>query len=438
MSCPWRDFPRYGVQLVITAAIGMAGAVGATEADAPLTLERAARAAVEWHPVISEAAGVLNARGEQVAVARAGYLPQVSAGVGTGIDSRIGGNWRPRPQLNASQMLYDFGKVAGTVDAARADTAAGRAELLLAIDRLIRDTGYAVVEAQRAAALRIVAIDQQASVGELARLVRSRADLGAATRSDALQAQARVEAAQATSSQIEAEERRWGSNLAFLIGQDTPPTQIVADVPAWLMQSCERTAPGWDVVPEVMAADARADRAAADFRRSKAERYPTLSIAGDASTDIADPLGNRSLYGGGLRVSGNVFGGGASRARLRGAAFAVEAAGAAARNARNDTRQRLAEARQQIAALTRLIGTQASREANMRETAKLYRLQYLQMGTRTLVDLLNAEQELHQARFDSVNTLHDLRRLELECLYSSGRARDAFGLTGTRVRGVTL
>ena len=84
------------------------------------------------------------------------------------------------------------------------------------------------------------------------------------------------------------------------------------------------------------------------------------------------------------------------------------------------------------------LDTLAARQGDMVETGKLYRLQYLDMGTRTLVDLLNAEQELQQARFDSVNTMHDLRRLQLDCLYYSGRSRDAFALTGTRFRGVTL
>jgi adhesin transport system outer membrane protein len=41
-------------------------------------------------------------------------------------------------------------------------------------------------------------------------------------------------------------------------------------------------------------------------------------------------------------------------------------------------------------------------------------------------------------RFDAVNTTQNLRRLQIDCLYVSGRMRDAFGLSGTSVRGVTL
>ena len=45
------------------------------------------------------------------------------------------------------------------------------------------------------------------------------------------------------------------------------------------------------------------------------------------------------------------------------------------------------------------------------------------MGTRTLVDLLNAEQELHQVRFDLVNARYEILRQEMDCLFHSGRQR---------------
>lgn len=433
-----RPRTRPGSLLIVGVLTCIAGTGIAAVRDGPVTLESAAREAVAWHPAVTEATGVLGARGEEVAVARAGYLPRVSAGIGSGYDNRIAGNWRPRPQVGAEQMLFDFGKVRSAIDAARAGTRAGRGELLLAIDTLIRDTGYAVIEVQRAAALRQVAEDQRASIRQISDLVANRAAKGAATRSDALQARARVEAAEAALTQIEAQRGRWSSNLAYLLGRDAAPP-VTSDVPGWLMRSCAAPRPDWTAIPAVMVADADAERAEADLRRSRAERYPTVSFGGDASTDLVSPLASgRNIYNFGLRVSSNLFAGGATRARVRGATFALDAAQAARQRARTDTSQRLAEAQQQIASLSRLVDTLGAREGSMRETGKLYRLQYLEMGTRTLVDLLNAQQELHQVRFEAVNTAHDLRRLQLDCLYLSGRAREAFGLTGTRLHGVTL
>ncbi len=413
-------------------------AAGRAADASPVTLEAAAREAVEWHPSLIEAAGMLAARGEDVKAARAGYLPTISAGVGSGYDSRVSGTLRPRPQVGASQMLFDFGKVSSEIAGANAGTRIGRAEMLLAVDALIRDTGYAIIEYQRAAAQRDIAREQAQRVEEIGDLVGKRAALGAATRSDALQAQARVEAAVANVATAEAAERRWASNLAFLLGRTTPPPSVSGDVPDWLMRSCAGPAPVWDAVPSVMAADAQAERAVAALRRSRADRYPTVSVGGDASTDITTPFGDRGIFNFGLRVSSNIFGGGITRARVRGASYELEAAQAATRRIRNENSQRFAEARQQIDSLSQVVATLESREGNMRETGRLYRIQYLEMGTRTLVDLLNAEQELQQVRFEAVNIRQNLRRLQVDCLFLSGRMRDAFHLSGTSVRGVML
>ncbi|MGK6355443.1 TolC family protein [Sphingomonas sp. DT-207] len=423
-------------------ALGVAAGVfgGGVEAreDAVLSIESAVRKVVAWHPNITAAAATLDARSEDVNAARAGYLPQVNVGVGTGYDNRLGSNWRPRPQLSASQMLYDFGKVGSAVDAARAGTRVGRADLLLAIDLLIRETGYAIVEVQRNAAIRQTAEEQLVRIREISTLVGHRFAKGATTRSDTLQAQSRVAAAEATLAQIDAEQRRWMSNLQFLLGMENDVIDVTAEVPEWLMQSCTHGVGDWANVPTVMRADAQRERATAELRRSRADRLPTVTLSGDAAPDVVGPFSSRSTYSFGLSVTSNVFGGNATRARVRSADYALAAAEAAAQQARNEASQRLAEAQQQIASLNRLLETLLARQADMAETGKLYRLQYLEMGTRTLVDLLNAEQELQQARFDAINTAHDLRRLELDCLYYSGRSRDAFGLAGTRAQGVTL
>ncbi len=428
------------VACVTTLAAGtafLAATVCAQEAGG-ISLEAAVRQAIAWHPNVVSAASSLDARDADVDVARAGYLPRVSAGVAAGYDNRFGSAWRPRPQLSASQMLYDFGKVRSSVDYAQAGTKAGRADLLLAIDALIRDTGYAMIEVQRNAALHDIAVEQLARVREISGLVGQRVTKGASTRSDGLQAESRVAAAKATLSQIEAAQKRWSSNLAFLLGSEATTGPVSADVPEWLMGSCTTGVTDWTTVPAVMRADAQREQAAAELHRARADRLPTVSLAGDAAADISAPFSDRSAYSIGLSVSSSVFGGNAVRARVRSADHSLTAADAAARYARTETGQLLAEAQGQIASLTRLLDTLNLREADMAEAGKLYRSQYLEMGTRSLVDLLNAEQELHQARFDAVNTEHDLRRLQIDCLYYSGRARDAFGLTGTRVRGVTL
>src|SRR3546814_15573809 len=68
----------------------------------------------------------LNARTEEVTIAEAGYRPQLSGGIGSGFDNIIGSRWQPRANLSATQMLFDFGKVKSSVDAAEAGSRIGR------------------------------------------------------------------------------------------------------------------------------------------------------------------------------------------------------------------------------------------------------------------------------------------------------------------------
>ena len=68
----------------------------------------------------------------------------------------------------------------------------------------------------------------------------------------------------------------------------------------------------------------------------------------------------------------------------------------------------------------------------------LYGRQYLDLGTRPLLDLLNAEQEIYQSRFELAGTRSDLLRLDVDCLYNTGALRAALGLEGRNLQGVEI
>lgn len=425
------------VPLVAAALLLPAPLRAKLQDDQQLTWTAAVREAVGWHPSVTEAVARLNARTEEVVIAEAGYRPQISAGIGSGFDNIVGSRWQPRANLSASQMLFDFGKVKSAVDAAEAGTRIGRSDLLLAIDALIRDTSFAVIEIQRDMALEQVAADQRASIGGISALVHDRYDVGASTKSDALQAQARVQAADVTIQEIEAERRRWESNLAYLLGRDSAPP-VSLDPPMGLFGACASGEPDWTAIPAIMQVRAERDQAQAELKRSRADSLPTVSLGGSGGADLTDPFSRRAEYNFGINIAAPLYSGGAQRARTRGAAYALSAADAAEARVRNEVGRQLAEAARQTESLRNVLDILDKRQASMTETGNLYRLQYMEMGTRSLVDLLNAEQELHQVRFDLVNTRYDIRRLEITCLFLAGAQRDLFGLSGKTIRGVTL
>ena len=104
------------------------------------------------------------------------------------------------------------------------------------------------------------------------------------------------------------------------------------------------------------------------------------------------------------------------------------AADAALDRARLVVQQELEDARSQLRGSAQRLPVLEARVQSIRSTRDLYLEQYLQLGTRSLLDLLNAEQEYHTVRFDQAKSIHDQYRLGLQCLYNTDRLRTAFGL----------
>lgn len=403
-----------------------------------ISLSFAVTRALSWHPSIDQAVGTLNQRTQEIDVARAGYFPSVNAGIGPSYDNQYK---RVRQMANASvsQMVYDFGKTSYAVEGRVASESAGQAQVLMAVDAVIRDTAYAFVETQRYLALLDVAKTQVAGIESIAQLVRQRADIGASTRSDLVQADARVQGARSRVLEVTAQLNQWRAALANLMGT-SEPASLERGVPAWLMRSCESTEPDWTKIPAAMRAEAEYEQAQADLDASSAEIYPTLALQASGARDLNPSVGQASAsnFNAGLTLQGNLYNGGASVARREAASFALSAAQAARMNVRFQVKQALSVASSQTSTISMLLASLSARGGMTEETRDLYRRQYLDMGTRTLLDLLNAEQEMYQVQFDIANTTHDLRRLNVDCLFNSGMSRQGFSLNAMTVRGVPL
>ena len=83
------------------------------------------------------------------------------------------------------------------------------------------------------------------------------------------------------------------------------------------------------------------------------------------------------------------------------------------------------------------LGVLADRRRSIVEARDLYREQYT-LGTRSILDLLNAEQEIHQAAADEEAVLHDLWASRIGYIGATGQARTYYGLNNTTVQGIEL
>ena len=393
----------------------------------PITnVESAVRRVVSWHPSIQEAAGRIRQQNELIADARSGYRPSVGGGLDLAAQKGDRGDWAPKFNATASQMIYDFGKVSGRVEAESAIYDVRRAEFLATVDDMIRETVLASVEVMRSARLAAVAKDQVNDVSAIARLVTARTDQGASTRSDKLQAQARIQAAQSTALEINAEKQRWEGSLNSLLGQMTG-VKLRPSFPSALAKACAGPEPVWETVPTVVAAKSRKREADARVKLARADMLPTIALEG--TTRMKTWGDGDSDYMIGVTVKGDLYNGGSFRARQNAARYGAQASDAAIATGRFDAQRSWIQSASQISSLSTLLKSLGSRQTMMRETRDLYQTQFIDLGTRTLLDVLNADQELHAARFDEINTRFDLYKLNVECAYAAGKLREAFGFS---------
>lgn len=447
---------RYGVRLQrmmkacllgllvqpMAAAADVPAPVLASTHTATLAVTEAVQQAVNWHPSIAEAAAALYLQQEQVTVARAAYYPRLSGGFQSGYDSsHRNDRYSQAFVLSVSQLLYDFGKTASAVRAEESGVARQQAALLLALDQVARQTAEALVEVQRYQQL-LQAVDQQLlALERIAELARERSRKGASTRSDAVQSESRLAGARAVQGQYQAQMERWRSRLATLLGG--PAVQAVSDdFPDWRHETCRLRTDDPSATPALLMAQAQLGEAEARLAHARAQSLPTVSLEPSAThylqggPDRAED--DRTQYGVYINVSMPLYQGGSIQAQRRAAAHGLQSAQAGLQSARLAVQQALLEADSQVHSLRQNLVVLQQRQRLSEETRDLYRQQYLELGSRPLLDLLNAEQEIHQSRVEYRNTEADLRQLQVACLYSSGSLRRVFALDGRVIQGIEV
>lgn len=112
-------------------------------------LKDAVKIAVQRNPEISQTLATLAAQNANIDVAKAGYYPQITGGINTGDLTKKSVRGQQILALNATQMLYDFGKVKSGVNTEQAKLALEQAKVLIKIDDISLDVAQTVINIQR-------------------------------------------------------------------------------------------------------------------------------------------------------------------------------------------------------------------------------------------------------------------------------------------------
>ncbi|WP_152663897.1 TolC family outer membrane protein [Sphingomonas sp. SRS2] len=422
---------RWGVSV---AAVMAAGLSGPAFAD---TLRDALAQTYAANPTLTGARAGLRATDEDVAIARAQGLPDVSATAAYNRFVKRSANSFTSPKksiggsVTASVPLFEGGFVRNSIRAAKARVEQGRANLqategdvftsaVAAYMDVIRDTAIVDLNAGN---VKVLQTNLQAS--------NDRFEVGDLTRTDVAQSEARLSVARSDLQRAQAELDNSRQTYLEVVGKFPDNLEAPPALPGLPALSDDAVDIAVTNNPDLAAARQASRAADYDIGIARAQRMPRISAFGTG--DYTDYQG--TLAGGaagvrqvdktatvGLQAQIPIFQGGEPGARVRQAqarkSQAIEAQTAAERAVIADAR--VAFSRYQ-AALGVIDSSQQAVSANELALEGVRAEQGV--GTRNVLDVLNAEQELLISRSTLVSAKRDAYVAGFALLAAMGRAQ---------------
>ncbi|MCK8463002.1 TolC family outer membrane protein [Aliiroseovarius sp. S1339] len=384
--------------------IGAVLAIGVSFASAPLalaeTLSDAMASAYKHSGLLEQNQALLRAADEDVAIAQAALRPTLSYAIQHGWtdpNASISGNsaWGTSAQLTAEFLIFNFGRGKAAVAAQKEVVLATRDSLTSVEQQILLRAVKAYVDVRSAVENAQLQSNSVRVLTQELRAANDRFEVGEVTQTDVALAQARLAAARAS----EASAR---GDLAIAREEYRAAT---GDLPGSLSvpPALPMTAKTLDAAkgiarqrhPDILAAQHNV--AASDLLTEISMAAMKPALVGNAQTKWQD-AGGQDFFSNsvGVALQGTIYSGGKLSAEYRKAIAKAEAARAGLHQARLAVDQGVANAWAQLAiAAASLEATErqirASRVAlrGAREEATL--------GSRTTLDVLNAEQELLNA-----------------------------------------
>ncbi len=403
-------------------------------------LVEAIQQALQRRPEISQSIASIAGQAANIDVVKAQYYPQFSGGISTA-DLTSGERGQQLLTLSATQMLYDFGKVKGSVNIEEAKLLQEQAKTLINIDEIAFQTANAIVNIKRYQEIVKIADQQIQGISRIAEIANLRARAGISSQADPVQAQSDLEAAKSNKIVQETQLKQYQQKLRTLLGYEVSNVQF--KLPDNLVRNAALyTEPDLTQIPDMMAAQAGIQIAKFQKEQIKSSVYPTINVKASLSQALngRNPNNNQDngLYNSiMLEATSNFFQGGAVSSRQRSASYAEEAAKAQANTTYLNVLDQVRQIREEIENKQRQIQILTARRETTVRTRELYQEQY-KLGTRTVVDLLNSEQAIHSAAQEIETAKYDIYAGLVKYIQVTGRSRELYHLNNTAIQGFEI
>jgi outer membrane protein len=398
--------------------------LGCAEPAGAETLSDAINLAYETNPTLQAQRASQRATDEEYPQAKSGLRPtaEVTASV-THDENQANSFFSPgltntsNAALRLSQPIYTGGRVASAVDAATADIFAGRQTLRLTEIQLLQGVIQAYVDVRRDQEQLAIAQDNVNVLKRQLDETNARFDVGEVTRTDVAQAQARLAQAQAQLASVQSQLGIARSAYDAVVGQNpgdlAPEPPIAQLLPASVdgaFDAAERNN------PQLLQATYTEQASAARLAEAKSQTRPTVALQGSLGyTGGLTPFGQAARspfmdYTRDIAVQATatipLFSGGMTSSQIRQAAERNNVDRIGIESVRRQVLQAVSQAwNQLLGARANLIADQQQVRADT--VAYEGVRQEEQVGLRTTLDVLNAQQELENSELALVSARHD-------------------------------
>lgn len=392
------------------------------------TLEQAIAITLATNPEIKASYNDYSSYVEMHNKSKGDYLPSLDLDAGIGYEGINPANsddtdlTRKEASLVLSQLLWDGGATWNDIDRTSAEAESMRLQLHAdASDKALEVTSI-YLDAVKAHEVLALSESNLATHKRIFKNIRKRADSGVGSTADLSQIETRL--ARAHGNLLAAQNNIYDVHTQFsrVVGQGPQglifPQADVEAIPLTLQDALEQAQANHPVI-QVSSADV--DAARFQYKQSKGTYYPTLSVeANQTWYDDADGIeGSSDELTVMLRMKYNLFNGGSDEAQSEQMAYMLNKAkdlrDSAVKNVEESLRlswSALDLTLQQKEFLADQVDTAA-------DTVDGYEKQYL-IGQRTLLDLLNMENELFEARKDYLDAHYEEQYAKYRVLNSTG------------------
>ncbi|ROV58063.1 agglutination protein [Vibrio ponticus] len=400
------------------------------------TLEQAVALTLESNPEIKQAYNEYQSAVKEHDASGGAYLPSIDfdAGIGyEGIDPADSTGredtdlTRKEATLSLTQLLWDGNATINDISRTGADAESIRLQLISDASDMALQVTQVYLDAVKAYEVLALSESNLAVHKEIYRDIKKRADSGIGSTADVTQVEARI--AKAHGNLLAAQNNMIDTHTQFrrLVGQE--PLGLIyprADITKLPLSLSEAIDEAYDKHPVIKIAKVDVESARYQYKQSKGNYYPTISIEASQSwrDDAGGDEGRSDETLAMLRLRYNLYNGGSDQDLSERAAYQLNKA----KDLRDNTYRQVEESlRLSWSALDLTLQQKnflADHVDSASETVIAYEKQY-RIGKRTLLDLLNTENELFQARKDYLDAHYAEQYAKYRVMNATGNLLDA-------------